>query len=222
MDATSSKKRSMVLARDARSPAVVRMAGCTIRSPGSAAIPDSRRSREFRRALGIADSLMVPILDRDKSAIGDCRSRAIVRAHGSGTRVGVLVDVEQAFLGDVGIDLGRGQVAVAEQFLDAPEVGPAVEQVGREAVAQGVRAGAAVEAEGGEVALEQAADAPRRQPGPVAVEEDGRLAAAFRLPQAAASGRSRSRPSARSGRAARDAPCPGRGPAPVRGRGRRG
>ena len=60
----------------------------------------------------------------------------------------MLVGVEEPFLGDVGVDLGRGQAAVAEQLLDAPEVGAAVEEVGGEAVPEGVRAGAGVEARG--------------------------------------------------------------------------
>src|SRR3954451_11977050 len=43
------------------------------------------------------------------------------------------------------VDLGRGDRGVAEQLLDGPEVGAAVEQVGREGVAQGVRGDAAVD-----------------------------------------------------------------------------
>ena len=64
--------------------------------------------------------------------------------------VSILIDVEQSFLGYMGINLGGGQVAMAEQLLDAPQVGAAVEQVGGEAVPQGVGTGAdRAEAEGG-------------------------------------------------------------------------
>ncbi len=38
----------------------------------------------------------------------------------------------------MGVDLGRGQALVAEKLLDDPQVGAAIEQVGREAVAEGV------------------------------------------------------------------------------------
>lgn len=40
--------------------------------------------------------------------------------------------------GHVGVDLGGGQVAVAQQHLHNAQVGAVVEQVGGEGVAQGV------------------------------------------------------------------------------------
>ena len=41
---------------------------------------------------------------------------------------------------DVGVELGGGQRGVAEQFLHDPQVGPALEQMGRCTVPQSVRA----------------------------------------------------------------------------------
>ena len=65
------------------------------------------------------------------------------------------------------VDLGRGQVRVAEQLLDDAQVGAAVEQVGGERVAQGVRrdahrqAGAVAEADrGGSAGRERRAARP--------------------------------------------------------------
>ena len=55
----------------------------------------------------------------------------------SGTLYGVTAAVEH-----VGVDHGGGDVAVTEQLLDGADVVAAFEQVGREAVAQGVRADA--------------------------------------------------------------------------------
>ncbi len=46
----------------------------------------------------------------------------------------------QAVIGDVGVDLGGGDVGVAEQRLHDPQVRAALQQVGRERVAQHVRA----------------------------------------------------------------------------------
>ncbi len=46
----------------------------------------------------------------------------------------------QAVGGDVGVDLGGGDVGVAEQGLDNAQVGAAFQQVGGEGVAQDVRA----------------------------------------------------------------------------------
>ena len=58
---------------------------------------------------------------------------------GSGARVRVAVDVEQPCRVDVGVDLGRRQAGVAQQFLERTQVGAAREKVRREAVTQGVR-----------------------------------------------------------------------------------
>ena len=47
--------------------------------------------------------------------------------------------VAQAGTVDVDVDLGRGDALVAQHLLDGTQVGTALEQVGGEAVAQGVR-----------------------------------------------------------------------------------
>ena len=51
------------------------------------------------------------------------------------------IGAAQRGIGEVGVDLGRLEVRVAEQLLHDPQVGAALEQVRRERVAQGVRAG---------------------------------------------------------------------------------
>ena len=56
-------------------------------------------------------------------------------------RVGASYTVDEAFLAHVRVDLGGLQAGVTEQLLHDPEVGAAVEEVGGEAVAQGVGVG---------------------------------------------------------------------------------
>ena len=51
-----------------------------------------------------------------------------------------LVGLAEAFDTYVGVNLGGGNVGVAEHFLDGAEVGATGEEVGREAVSEGVRA----------------------------------------------------------------------------------
>ena len=57
----------------------------------------------------------------------------------SGPGVGLGVGLHEAFGADVGVNLGGGEAGVAEQFLDAAQVGTGVEQVRGEGVAQLVR-----------------------------------------------------------------------------------
>jgi len=52
----------------------------------------------------------------------------------------LVVNPAQPFAADVGVDLGRRDLAVPEHQLDGPEVGPALEEVRREGVPQDVRA----------------------------------------------------------------------------------
>ena len=136
--------------------------------------------------------------------------------------MGLVVGIDQPLPGHMGVDLGGGQAPVAQEVLDAPEVGPAVEQVGREAVAERVRARGRVEPRADQVLLEQPADAPGGQPGPPVVEEQGRLARPRGRRSGPPADRATPSPSGRPGRAARDAPCRGPGPAPSPRRGRPG
>src|SRR5205823_4209288 len=62
-----------------------------------------------------------------------------------------------------------------EQLLDTAQIGTAVQQVGREAVPQGMGARRIDQAGSEQVSLEQTADAPRRQAGPALIEEERRL-----------------------------------------------
>ena len=50
----------------------------------------------------------------------------------------LLMDVPQALVGDVGVDLGGRHVLVAQKLLDAPEIGAVGQKVGGEGMAQGV------------------------------------------------------------------------------------
>src|SRR3712207_1441404 len=97
----------------------------------------------------------------------------------AGPRVSVEVDVLEALGREVRVELGGGDVGVAEHLLDGAEVAPAGEQVRRERVAQRVRAHAAVEAGAAGVALHDLVEALAGEAGPPVVEEElGLLAVA--------------------------------------------
>src|SRR5688572_12982547 len=59
--------------------------------------------------------------------------------------VGLLVDGAERSRADVRIDLRRDQALMAQQLLHAANVGPAIEQVRGETMAQRVRRGAQIE-----------------------------------------------------------------------------
>ena len=129
-------------------------------------------------------------------------------------RVRVEVGLAPAPVGDVRVDLGRREVGVAEHLLDAAEVGAALEQVGRERVAEQVRVdalrleagllGEAAQDQEGAGAGQRAALRVEEELGPVAAVEVG--AAARR-----GSGAAPRRPRGRSGRSAPCCPCRARG-----------
>ena len=79
----------------------------------------------------------------------------------SRARMCLMIHIQQSLLRDVGVDLSCRQFTMTEQFLHASEVGPAVEQVGGEAVSQRVRARCIHQPAVQQVCLEQSADAPR-------------------------------------------------------------
>ena len=89
----------------------------------------------------------------------------------SGPRMCLMINIEQSLLRDVGVDLGCRQITVAEQLLDAAEIGTAIQQVGGEAVPQRVRAGRVNQARTQQVSLQQSTDAARCQPGASLVQE---------------------------------------------------
>jgi len=69
----------------------------------------------------------------------------------------------------VGVNLGGGDIGVAEEALDAADVGAVHEQVGGETVAQGVRGDVFGDAGGFGVALYEALDAADGEAGVHAV-----------------------------------------------------
>ena len=75
--------------------------------------------------------------------------------------MGLVVGFFEALGGDVGVDLGRNEVGVAEKFLDAAEVGAGVEHMGGVAVAEFVGCEVRIEAGGGEMALKAELDEAR-------------------------------------------------------------
>src|SRR5450631_4567276 len=89
----------------------------------------------------------------------------------AGARVCCFVGCPEARRRDMGVDLGGGQALVAEQLLDHPQVGPAIEEVGREAVPEGVRRHAQRQAGPGPQAIEAEAQ-PAHAEGPAAVVQE--------------------------------------------------
>ena len=69
----------------------------------------------------------------------DARHARSATATSRRSRVRVAIDVEQPRGVDLGVDLGRRQAGMAEQFLERAQVRAAGEQMRREAVAQRVR-----------------------------------------------------------------------------------
>ena len=67
------------------------------------------------------------------------RATAAIRG-GSLQPVGWTPDAERATIQDVGIDHGRADVRVTEQFLDGANVVPILEQMCRERMTEGVGA----------------------------------------------------------------------------------
>lgn len=61
---------------------------------------------------------------------------------GAGERVVVVDEALQAFFKDVGVDLRRRDIGVAEKLLDRAQIGAAVEEMAGERMAQDVRADA--------------------------------------------------------------------------------
>ena len=109
------------------------------------------RERVFHSSalLWIPEAIMrKPMRGVTASSARTCRSRLILRrlfpSGGRGntgtTRVRVRLEVEvaAAAVGDVRVQLGRGEIGVPEHLLDAAQVGAPFEQVGRERVPEEV------------------------------------------------------------------------------------
>src|SRR5690606_6883988 len=72
----------------------------------------------------------------------ECRDACLIPSvpfFSSGAGVGGVVDLGQVLVVQVGVDLGGGDVGVAEQFLHAAQVARGLEHVAGEGVAQQVR-----------------------------------------------------------------------------------
>src|SRR5678816_3551947 len=65
---------------------------------------------------------------------GGCRFRLLLAA-----RMELLMDLPEILAVDVGVDLRRGDVGVAEHLLYGAQVRPALEEMRREGVTEGMR-----------------------------------------------------------------------------------
>src|SRR5579871_6380127 len=90
-----------------------------------------------------------------------------------GSRVSLVVVVLEAVGRHMGVNLCVRQAAMSQEFLDAADVGAAVEQMRGKAVPQTMRAGVRIDAGQSQVFCEQPAHTAAGQPGAVFVEEDG-------------------------------------------------
>ena len=88
----------------------------------------------------------------------------------------LLIYMQQALLRDVGVNLCGRKIAVSQQFLNAPQIGSPVQQVSGETVPQCMWAGGDGQSGSCQVIFQQPSHAPGRQPGSIAVQEDGLLA----------------------------------------------
>src|SRR3954454_13655935 len=95
----------------------------------------------------------------------------------AGAGVGAEVDLLEAVAREVRVHLRGGDVGVAEHLLDGAEVAAAGEQVGGEAVAQGMRAHLAGEAGVAGVALDDLVEPLAGQRAAAEVDEEPRLVA---------------------------------------------
>src|SRR5581483_3661585 len=85
----------------------------------------------------------------------------------------LFVGLADVLAADLGVDLGGGDVGVTQQLLHLVDVHAPAQHVGREAVAQGVRGDAALDAGFAGVALEDEPEALAGQALAAAVDEEG-------------------------------------------------
>lgn len=74
---------------------------------------------------------------------------------------------------DVGVNLGGCEAFVSEEFLDAAEIGSAIQQVCGEGVSECVGCGLLGESGGGDMVFEESADAAGCQAATETIEEHG-------------------------------------------------
>lgn len=93
---------------------------------------------------------------------------------GSGARVGVSVALLDAFDGDVGVDLGRRQARMTEQFLHSSQVGTAVEEMRRCGVSECVGPRWSAAGHGVEESRDERVDRARAESASAGAEEQCR------------------------------------------------
>ena len=88
-------------------------------------------------------------------------------------RMRLFVDLQNMARIYVRIALRRGQAGMAEELLDGPQVSPALEQMGGEAMSQAMRADALRKGELPHAPLDDEAHGPIRQSAPTRIDEQG-------------------------------------------------
>ena len=73
-----------------------------------------------------------------KRECGDANALETILMGSILTPMELLMNVPQTLVGDVGVDLGRGDVFMPQKLLDTSQVGAAGQKVGRVGMAQGV------------------------------------------------------------------------------------
>src|SRR5512140_1483305 len=100
----------------------------------------------------------------------------------SGPWMGPAVDVPDSLPGEMRVELCGGDTRMAEQLLNDPQVGSPLEQVGREGVAEGVRAHAVRQPGGRGRALDGRPGLLACEPAPAITQEERPAAARCDVP----------------------------------------
>src|SRR5687768_5625554 len=114
------------------------------------------------------------------NGLGRRRPRLSLRGRHLRARMGFLVDVQYVTRVHMGVALGGREAGMAEQLLDGPEVGPALQQMGGKAVAEGVWAQPAGDRHLLHAMGNDATDPPIGQSPTASVDEEG-LGLRFRV-----------------------------------------
>ncbi len=128
-------------------------------------------------------------------AVGTLSRKGHFRLFFSAARMRLVVDRHHLIDADLGVLLRGREGGVAEEFLDGAQVGAAIEQVGGEGVAQGVRGDVLEDAGLQQPRFEVALDAARRQPAAAMIDKERLLVAGLcRAPRDSAPSASRALP----------------------------